>query len=108
MNVPEIDVKTLREELDGPNPPIVIDVRESDELARSRLPDAVRHIPLGTLPDALGELDEDAPTVVLCHVGGRSARATAFLIGQGFKDVRNVKGGMVEYVRTVDPTLPQP
>ena len=108
MNVPEIDVKTLREELDGPNPPIVIDVRESDELAGSRLPDALEHIPLGTLPTALDRLDKDARYVVLCRVGGRSAQATAFLLGQGYKDVRNVEGGMVEYVRTVDPTLSTP
>ena len=106
--MPEIDVATLRAELDGPHPPTVIDVREADELAGSRLPDAVRHIPLGTLPTAFAELDENAPYVLLCRVGGRSAQATAFLVDQGFKNVRNVKGGMVEYVRTVDPSLPQP
>lgn len=108
MSVPEIDVAALRRELDGPQPPVVIDVREADELVQSRLPDDIRHIPLNTLPTAISDLDKDAPTVVLCRVGGRSAQATAFLIGQGFKNVRNVKGGMIEYVRRVDPTLAQP
>ncbi len=104
--IPEIDVAALRAELDGPNPPTVLDVRETDELLVSRLPDEVVPIPLAHLPNAMKNLDPDARYVVVCRVGGRSAQATAFLLGQGFKDVRNLAGGMNAYAREVDPSLP--
>ena len=103
--VPEIDVRSLRAALDAPNPPTVIDVREADELAVSRLPDAIVHLPLATLPTALGRLDPGGSYVVVCRVGGRSAQATAFLLGQGFANVRNVVGGMNAYAREVDSSL---
>lgn len=105
--VPEIDVQSLRAELDGSNPPRLLDVREPDELLVSRLPDEVLNVPLSTLPGALEGLDPDARYVVVCRVGGRSAQATQFLLGQGFRDVRNLTGGMNAYARKVDPTLPE-
>lgn len=105
MGIPEIDAKGFRAELDGPNPPVVLDVREPDELAVSRLPEAVVNVPLASLPGALGKLDPRTRYVVVCRVGGRSAQATAFLLGQGFEDVRNLAGGMNGYAREVDATL---
>ena len=104
--VPEIDVVCLRAELDGPNPPTVLDVREADELAVSRLPDTVVHVPLGQLGSAFRTLDREGDYVVVCRVGGRSAQATAFLLGQGFGRVRNLAGGMNAYAREVDPSIP--
>ena len=41
----------------------------------------------------VGELDPQARTLVVCHVGARSARATAWLHQQGH-DVANLSGGM--------------
>ena len=107
MTVPEVDPATLRAEMDGAHPPTVIDVRESDELEVSRLPDEIRHIPLGTLPGALDSLDANGNYVVVCRIGGRSAQATAFLMRNGFEKVRNLTGGMNAYAREVDPTLPE-
>lgn len=93
MNVPEIDAASLLQELDGQNPPRLLDVREAEELAQGHLPGVV-HVPLMELPERMGELDSQADWVVICRVGGRSARATAFLRGQGFARVRNLVGGM--------------
>ena len=103
--VPKVDPVSLRAELDGPNPPLVLDVREDDELAISALP-GVRHIPLAQIPARLGELDRGADWVVVCRVGGRSGQATAFLLAQGFGRVRNLSGGMNGYAERVDPTMP--
>lgn len=103
--IPEIDAVSLRGELDGPNPPKLLDVREDDELEISRLPDVV-HIRLQELPARLDELDKDADWVVICRGGTRSANATSFMLGQGFSQVRNLVGGMNGYARTVDPSLP--
>ena len=71
-----------------------IDVREPHELAEGTLPGTV-NIPLGTLPDRVGELDSSRRTVVVCRSGGRSTQAAQFLTGQGFTDVINLAGGML-------------
>ncbi len=103
--IPEVDPVSLRRELDGPHPPRLLDVREADELEVSRLANVV-HVPLGDLPQRLSDLDRAADWVVICRVGGRSARATAFLLAQRFSRVRNLAGGMNAYAETVDPSLP--
>ncbi len=71
---------------------VVLDVRESYEWADGHIEGAV-HIPLGDLPARVGELDPQARTLVVCHVGARSAAATAWLRNQGH-DVANLAGGM--------------
>jgi rhodanese-related sulfurtransferase len=71
---------------------VVLDVREPHEWAAGHIEGAL-HIPLAELPERVGELDPQARTLVVCHVGGRSARATAWLHQQGH-DVANLSGGM--------------
>ncbi len=103
--IPEIDAIALRAELDGATPPRLLDVREDDELAISRLPN-ILHIPLQNLPSRMKELDREADWVVICRGGTRSAHAVAFMIAQGFGSVRNLVGGMNGYAQKVDRTLP--
>lgn len=103
--IPEIDPVSLRAELDGPNPPRLLDVRESDELEICKL-DGVVHVPMGEIPSRLSELDREAEWVVICHGGTRSGRVTAFLQEQGFDKVRNLAGGMTGYSQKVDPSVP--
>lgn len=74
----------------------LIDVREPDEMDEGTLPGAV-NIPLGTLPDRIGELDPNCRVVILCRSGGRSAEACRFLVANGFGDVINLDGGMLAY-----------
>ncbi len=71
-----------------------IDVRQPDEVAAGTLPGTV-NIPLGDLPDRLGELDPTRRVVLLCRSGGRSATAAAALTAAGFDDVVNLEGGML-------------
>ena len=73
-----------------------IDVREPDEVAEGTLPGTV-NIPLGTLPDRIGELDPNRRAVILCRSGGRSTQACTFLVANGFGDVINLDGGMLAY-----------
>lgn len=70
----------------------ILDVREPDEFEDSRI-DGAHLVPLGQLPRRLAELPRDETIVVVCAVGGRSARATEFLRAQGFNAV-NLRGGM--------------
>ena len=100
----EIDTLTLKERLDGPNPPTVLDVREPWEVEIASVDGAV-NIPLGELTGRVGELSRDKPLAIMCHHGGRSAQATAWLRNQGFDHATNVAGGIDAWARTVDPTL---
>ncbi len=72
----------------------LIDVREPDEVAGGTLPGAV-NIPLGDIPDRVGELDPSRTVVLLCRSGGRSTQAAEFLTASGFGDVVNLAGGML-------------
>jgi rhodanese-related sulfurtransferase/rubrerythrin len=71
----------------------ILDVRQPKEYQAAHLPGAI-FIPLATLPDRVGDLAKDKPTVAYCAVGGRSRAASQFLAGQGFTDIYNMTGGI--------------
>jgi sulfur-carrier protein adenylyltransferase/sulfurtransferase len=87
-------------------PPFLLDVREPQEYAINRIPGAVL-IPMADLPRRVGDLDADRPIVVYCRVGERSERAAEFLRGVGFRDVRNLTGGIRRWIDEVDPSQPK-
>jgi len=72
----------------------VLDVREPDEWVAGHAPGAI-HIPLRALPERLAQLPPRR-VLVVCHVGARSALATAFLLRQGV-DAVNLTGGMAAW-----------
>lgn len=82
-----------------PAQPVILDVREDDEWAAGHVDGAV-HVPLADIPARLDEvprdLEDGAPVVVVCRGGGRSARATAWLVSQGI-DAVNLDGGMIAW-----------
>ena len=83
---------------DVPDDALIVDVREPDEWAAGHAPNAI-HIPLGELPTRLDELPETDDTLgIVCRMGGRSARAVAWLAQRGY-DVANVEGGMLAWHR---------
>lgn len=82
---------------------VVLDVREPFEWQAGHI-DGALHIPLGDLPARVGELDPQARTLVVCHVGGRSAQATAWLHQQGH-DVANLHGGMDAWAAANRPVV---
>lgn len=86
--------------------PVLLDVREGEELAICALPGVV-HIPLGELTRRWEELDPAAELVCICHHGIRSARAAAFLERAGFARVWNLSGGVERWSCEVDPALPR-
>ena len=89
--------------------PVLLDVREAWErqTARFDLPGARSlHIPMGTLPARLHELDRQQPILVLCHHGARSLQCVTFLRRQGFEAAYNVAGGIDAWSREVDGSVP--
>ena len=57
---------------------VLLDVREPEEWEAGHAPGA-RHVPLGVLPDRMGELERAGPIVVVCRSGHRSGLATEWL-----------------------------
>lgn len=105
-DVLEISVEQFKDIKDNGNNIVVLDVREYHEYDIANIEDSVL-IPLGELPDRLDELNPDDEIVVHCHHGSRSMRATQFLKDQGFKNVKNLAGGIDEWAEKFDPDMPR-
>lgn len=103
LQMKEITVKELAALREQQADHIVLDVRNQDEYDICNV--GGKLIPFAELPNRLGELDPEQLTVVHCRSGGRSSRAVAFLQEQGFKDVRNLKGGIMAWRNEIDPSL---
>jgi sulfur-carrier protein adenylyltransferase/sulfurtransferase len=102
----EMTPRELKERLDGGEAIVVVDVREPQEYQINRIPDS-KLIPLGELPQRFEELDQNAAIVCHCKSGMRSAKATGFLRSIGFKNVRNLAGGILAWIDQVDPSQPK-
>jgi len=105
-NALEISAVELKQRLDRGDQLRIIDVREPNEWQINRIPGA-QLIPLGEIPRRYAELDPEEELVIQCKIGGRSAKAADFLRSVGFKRVLNLRGGIVEWIDKVDPTLPK-
>jgi rhodanese-related sulfurtransferase len=102
----QITVLELKRQLDSGRAPVLLDVREPEELAVARLPNAI-HIPMGEVPGRLHELDPDAEIIVFCHHGIRSASVAQFLAQREFAHVANLAGGIDAWSARVDPSVPR-
>ncbi len=93
-----IDAAELQRLLEIGQAPRVVDVRTAGEVSRGMIIGAL-HIELSTLPARLSELDSDAPIVLVCQSGARSAQACAYLAQRGFGRACNLAGGIAGWVR---------
>ena len=101
--VEEVGPAALKAELESANPPVILDVREEQELEISRLPNIV-HIPMNSIPARAPELGLTDDIVVVCRSGSRSRQVAQYLMGRGFERVRNLTSGMNGWARDVDPS----
>jgi adenylyltransferase/sulfurtransferase len=102
----EITPVDLKKRMDAGDDVLVLDVREPNEYQINRIPGSVL-IPLGELPRRYAELPKDKDIVAQCKMGGRSAKAVEFLQTVGFKRVKNLRGGILEWIDKVDPSQPK-
>lgn len=93
----EISVYELGERLKDDNN-LLIDVRNQSEWDEGSIPGAT-HIMLGTLTDRLNELPKDKVYIMQCHSGGRSAIAVSLLQAAGYRNVLNLKGGYLAWMK---------
>ncbi len=102
----EVSVKDVSARMAGAAKPLLIDVREEWEWDIGHIAGA-KLIPMGTLPDSVGELPKDGDIVLYCHSGNRSRSAAAWMRGEGFAKVQSMAGGVKAWGREVDPEFPQ-
>jgi rhodanese-related sulfurtransferase len=100
----EISPLDLKARLASDGRPLLLDVRQDWETKLCRLEHAV-HIPIEEIEFRAEELDPNTETVVYCHQGVRSAAVAEYLRQLGFRDVKNLSGGLDLWARTVDPSM---
>ncbi|MEX0994779.1 MAG: rhodanese-like domain-containing protein [Balneolaceae bacterium] len=102
----EITVQELHLKKKNGDSFFLLDVREPFEYQISNIDGKL--IPLDQLSDRLEEIDvqKNEEVIVMCRSGSRSAKATKMLIDQGFSNVKNLKGGVNEWAREIDSSLP--
>lgn len=93
-------------------PPLVVDVRGPDERSIAAIPGSFAiHLDAFRDGSAFSEHDEmaarDRRIVVHCKVGGRSAEAVRLARAAGYADIASLDGGVIAWVREVDPTQPE-
>ncbi len=88
-----IDPDELAARVEGPEPPLVLDVRNDAEYAGEHIPGSL-HIPYGDLAGRFDELPRDRPIAAICRGGKRSGLAASILQREGFGDVVHVGQGV--------------
>jgi adenylyltransferase/sulfurtransferase len=102
----EITVDELKKRLDRKDRVFILDVRNPEEFQICRIPGSTL-LPLPELPQRFRELNQDQEMVIHCKSGMRSLKATNFLRQQGFRKVKNLKGGILAWATSIDPTMPK-
>lgn len=105
VEIGEIAPLELKRRLACGERPLILDVREHEEVAMARFPGAT-HIAMGEIPSRLAELDPERETVVVCHHGVRSANVAMYLARLGFERVSNLTGG-IDAWSAIDPAVPR-
>jgi molybdopterin/thiamine biosynthesis adenylyltransferase/rhodanese-related sulfurtransferase len=91
VEVDPAEVKELRQE-----GVVIVDVRESEELAQGKIPGA-KHVPRAYLESRFEATvpDRSAPVILYCASGVRSAYAARTLVKElGYENVRSMTGGI--------------
>jgi rhodanese-related sulfurtransferase len=82
----------------------LLDVREDDEWSAGHAPDA-HHLPMMQVPARIGEIPSDGDVVVVCRSGARSGQVVAYLLNNGWDNVRNLDGGMHDWAAAGRPMV---
>ncbi|MCX6438008.1 MAG: adenylyltransferase/sulfurtransferase MoeZ [Actinobacteria bacterium] len=102
-----ISVTTLKEKMDSHEKFFLIDVREPSEWDIVKIPGATLIPKQGFIDGStLATLPQDRPIILHCKSGIRSAECLAVLKNAGFSDATHVSGGVVAWVKQIDPSLP--
>ena len=104
MTIDEITVRELKAKLDNKEDFQLIDVREPVELEICRIDGSV-NIPMRDIISEEKKLDCNKEYIIHCRSGHRSADVVEFLKNTGHKKVKNLKGGILEWIREIDHSM---
>ncbi len=95
--IKEISVQTAKEKAMAGV--MFVDVREEDELREiSYAVSNLINIPLSQLKERFSGLPKDQELILVCRRGRRSLIASEFLLSQGFSNISNMRGGILEWI----------
>jgi rhodanese-related sulfurtransferase len=94
----EIDSMELEGRLASGKEVILLDIRNAAEVERGMLPES-QHLPMHLLPVRMSEFPKDKDIVLYCHSGARSHHACRYLMQQGFQNVINLRGGILDWAK---------
>src|SRR5215207_5661668 len=103
-SIRETDATSVRTLLETPDHPAIIDVREQDEYVQGYIPGAT-WIPRGFLEQKIEDTvtDRNAPIILYCAGGNRSALAARSLGELGYTNVQSMAGGFTAWKRSGFP-----
>ena len=102
----EITSVELKKRIDAGDKLFILDVREPNEYQINKIAGSTL-IPLGEVPRRYQELPRDVEIITQCKMGGRSQKALDFLRTVGFTNIKNLKGGILDWIDKVDPSQPK-
>ena len=99
----EITVSELKKMMDSKADFQLIDVREEHETDIASIGGEL--IPMGDVMDNLGKISKDKKVVIYCRSGNRSGVITQALEKQGFTNIHNLKGGILDWADEIDTAV---
>ncbi len=102
-----MEVEELKDWKDQGEEFVLLDVRNPGEWAIGKIGEGETDIPLHLLPLRFQDLDPEKTTIIYCRTGIRSLNAMRFLQQKGFRDVRNLVGGIHAWSHRIDPSIPR-
>jgi molybdopterin/thiamine biosynthesis adenylyltransferase/rhodanese-related sulfurtransferase len=102
--IDEVDSADARALLDGPEPPVLVDIRENDEWDEGHIPGAV-HVGRGHFEARIEAAapDKSRPVLLYCSAGNRSAFASKTLEELGYERVASLSDGFTGWKRNGFP-----
>ena len=103
----EITVEELKQKVDNNESFTFLDVRDDHErfIADIETIESTR-IPFHDLSERLDELDPEGEIIVMCRSGNTAGDACKLLEKNGFEDVKNLRGGINEWAKEIDTSIP--
>ena len=100
----EITVQELKSKIDNGLDFQLIDVREDNERALTNI--GGDHISMGSIAINLDKINKEKDVVIYCRSSSRSGQVANFLeMNHGFKNLYNLKGGILAWADEIDDSI---
>lgn len=103
-DVKTISVHRLNDKIKQKEDFVILDVREYSEVKISKISGSM-HIPMNQIPDNVSKLDNSKDIVVMCKSGVRSYNVCQYLTQNGFENIYNLEGGIINWVLEIDSNM---